>query len=157
MSSLRRFQDKIDVLDLIISVLKDHEKSLSDFIEKMNTFIKEASVFKEVCGKSGISRPRIFTQRENRNIISVECRRWSDFREVSMGARLVAFEMRDGGLYITSMSNGFIFKHLHRLLGSEAVTSLPPESLDVGNVKRWLSDELKVPENRIVEGHLSEP
>ena len=157
MSSLRRFQDKIDVLDLIISVLKDHEKSLSDFIEKMDTFIKEVSVFKEVCGKSGISRPRMFTQRDNRNIISVECERWSDFKEVSMGARLVAFEVRDGGLYITSMSNGFIFKHLHRLPSSEAVTSFSTESLDVGNVKRWLSDELKVPENRIVEGHLSEP
>ena len=101
MSSLRRFQDKIDVLDLIISVLKDHEKSLSDFIEKMDTFIKEVSVFKEVCGKSGISRPRMFTQGDNRNIISVECERWSDFKEVSMGARLVAFEMRDGGLYLS--------------------------------------------------------
>ena len=157
MSSLRRFQDKIDVLDLIINVLKDHEKSLSDFIEKMDTFIKEVSVFKEVCGKSGISRPRMFTQGDNRNIISVECERWSDFKEVSMGARLVAFEARDGGLYITSISDGFIFKHIHRLPSSEAITFLSPESLDVGNVKRWLSDELKVPENRIVEGYLSEP
>ncbi|RLG08921.1 MAG: hypothetical protein DRN64_04540 [Thaumarchaeota archaeon] len=157
MSSLRRFQDKIDVLDLIINVLKDHEKSLSDFIEKMDTFIKEVSVFKKVYGKSGISRPRMFTQRDNRNIIFVECERWSDFKEVSMGARLVAFEVRDGGLHITSISDGFIFKHLHKLPSSEAVTSLSPESLDVGNVKCWLSDELKVPENRIVEGHLSEP
>ena len=157
MSSLRRFQDKIDVLDLIISILKDHEKSLSDFIEKMDAFIKEVSVLKKVGEENRISRPRRFTQRDNCNVISVGCRRWSDFREVSMGARLVVFEVRDGGLYITSMSNGFIFKHFHKLPGSEAVTSLPPESLDVGNVKRWLSDELKVPENRIVEGHLFEP
>ena len=162
MSSLRRFQDKIDVLDLIISILKDHEKNLSDFVDKMDAFIKRISVFEKDTEKGVVSQREGFTPGGNRCIVSVKCKRWSDFRDVSMGAPLVAFELRDSGLYITSVSDRFIFKYLEKIPDTKGVTFVhlgkpgcrKVLSLNPISVRRWLSDELKVPENRIIEGDL---
>ena len=43
MSSRSRFDDRIDILDIIISILKDHEESLSNIVDRLEAVSKTFS------------------------------------------------------------------------------------------------------------------
>ncbi len=163
MSSRPRFQDKIDVLDILISILKDHEGNLSNTVDKLDAFIKNlSSLEKKIAKVEQILQHKKFTPVNDRRFIYVECKKWSEFREVSTGASLVAFEAEEKTLSISSAFREIIFKYSEDLpWGDDEINMQSGDlvcckvlNLDSFSVRRWLSEELKVPEDKIVEGRL---
>jgi len=96
-----------------------------------------------------------------RHLSVVACRKWSEFKEVSSDASLVAFEINVWNEFsITSVCSGFIFRYSEKLPayqhGMKIEDSVCHEvlNLDPADLRCWLSDELNVPDHRIVEGGL---
>jgi len=156
------FEDKIDILDLIISILKDHEESLSNFVDRLEVFIKNlSSLEKKISNLDKIPQPGRSTS-EDRRILLVECKRWSDFKDINAGASLVAFETEDNALSVSSASRDFIFRYSEKLPDvDDSMTVHSGDSvcrkvscLNPLGVRRWLSEELRVPEDKIIEGRL---
>ena len=163
MSSLPRFQDKIDVLDMIISILKDHEENLSNIVDKLDTFVENFSSLEKKIAMIGQGLQNAkFAHRKERRMLLVECRNWSEFREMSIGASLVAFEIAKDLLSVSSASSEFVFKYSEKLPPVDSLTALQPgdtshreaSSPNSLGIRAWLSEELKVAEHRILEGKL---
>jgi len=98
----------------------------------------------------------------DRRFVLVECKRWAEFKDVSGGASLIAFETGDNILSVSSASSEFVFKYTEKLLEDDAVSAHPEDSvrrkilnLNPLNVRRWLSEELKTSEDKIIEGRVS--
>jgi len=139
-----RFQEKIDVLDLIIDVLRDHEEKLSrsigkfdevhqgmyDFVEKLKILDKilerlEGLKVKNVVKATGINGP----------LAKVACNDWATFQAASRGALLVTFEVSEGQVTISSITDLFVFTYsdgiieLMGMIGEGAI--------------RWIREALK--------------
>jgi len=156
------FQEKIDVLDIIISILKDHEENLSKIIDRFDSVCEDISAFEEKVS------------------LLDKC-----LERLSQGALLVAFEVVGDRFFFSSVSDLFIFTYSAGFPESTALMNrrirgwlkTHPETPDEETVpsrgfaskdgeaayeivvspkmvKRWLSQELGIPESKIVEGRI---
>jgi len=189
MTTHSEFQEKMDVLDLIISILRDHEETLSKLADRFdaicngvpdlgqNLSLLERSLdrldglqVKSVVGAGGLKGP----------LVAVSCKDWQTFRSASQGALMVAFEVLGELLFVSSVSDLFIFTYTESLpevkklidggkeirledhleeerfevLSSKDEDQASDEVLKPETVKRWLESELGVPEGKIVEGRV---
>ena len=143
------FQSKIDVLDLLISILKDHEENLSESIDKIGGILQNRNVISE--------------KEPHHPLAFVDCLRWSDFKRASVGASLVGYKIDIWNeFFIVSVGRRFVFRHSEKLPRSKNDVKLEDTvcskvlNLDSTGFRHWLSEELKVPENRIIEGNLEQ-
>ncbi len=191
MSAHSAFQDKMDVLDIIISILRDHEEALSTLADRFEDACNNISAFgdrisaldgSQECLKGrGVARLVEAAGRKG-PLGAIQCKDWLAFRSLSHGALLAAFEASDDDLVFSSVTDLFVFTHsepfteVARLMGgmfgkwvedqSEAgnAESAPSRGflsqdefpdcepvLSPTRVKKWLSVELAVPEERVVE------
>ena len=139
-----KFQEKIDVLDLIIDVLKDHEENLCRITEKFDEFHQEMCTFaeklslldrflkrleglkvKDVVEAIGVNGP----------LVKVKCNDWAAFQAASRGALLVTFEISEDQVVVSSITDLFVFIY----------SSGVPEFMGlVGEVAgRWIGKILK--------------
>ncbi len=187
MSSRSRFQkNKIDVLDMLINILKSHEENLSEFADRLDASINNISSshgriakLNQILDQENISdivdkldvftdnissivkNLREFTTKNGHHLAIADCKRWSEFKEASMGASLVAFEVDMWNvLSVTSVGQKFIFRYSEKLPASRndvtAEDSIYGELLtpDTLRLRRWLSEELNIPVEKIIEGNL---
>lgn len=188
MSSHSSFQGKIDVLDLLINILKSHEESLSDIVDKLDTFLdnlslaqKKISKLDQILKRENLSHilekldlfvdnlssviEKISTESASENgwrVSVMDCKEWLEFRKASVSASLVAFETDIWNVFsVTSRSREFIFRYSEKLPVSR--NDIMPEDsicrkvsdLDTRSLRHWLSQELEVPKDRIIQGNLS--
>ena len=187
MSPHTRFQkNKIDVLDMLISILKSHEEGLSEFADRLENFIDNISLSQgkiaglnqilqhenvsDIASKLDFLVDNIssileniveFTSENGHHLAIVDCRKWSEFRDASTGTSLVSFEIDMWNIFsIASVCRRFIFRYSEKLPASEddvisedsiCRNLLNPDSL---RLRRWLSEELNIPEEKIIEGNL---
>ena len=186
MPSPTRSENKIDVLDMLITILKDHEESLSDIVDRLGAFIGSLSLVQKksrnldqisqqetlshITGKLDVFIENLssiienigeFASENGRRLAVADCRKWSEFKEVSTGASLVAYETDMWNIFsISSLCREFVFRYSERLPVSQN-DMMPGDSvchkvlnLEPSNLRRWLSKELKVSKDKIVEGNL---
>jgi len=195
MPSGKEFQEKVDVLDILISILRDHEESLQKIAERFDAVCNEVQSFEEkaavldrvlehlggqkmrtIVGATGTKGP----------LVTVNCKSWQSFKGASQGALLVAYEvageqanfssvsdlsvftfsgeLNETSLRISKGAKRWIEKALNMAEEDDASESDEDVSADgesayktVVNsktVKRWLSEETCVPEDRVVEGRV---
>ena len=189
-----KFQEKVDVLDLIIEVLKDHEENLSGIIGKFDEIHREMDAFAEKLGLldrllerlEGLKVKNVVEATGiNGPLAKVGCNDWTVFRAASRGALLVTFEVSEEQVTISSITDLFVFTYsdgileLMRLIGEGPVrwirevlkngksrivssSSFPPKSDEFAYetvvkpevLRRWLSSELGVPQDKIVHGRV---
>lgn len=108
MSYDEEYVKKINALDLIIDVLKAHEKNLDTLLSKLETIIetREAGAKKE---KLEISEP---PRREPRFL---QCRRWTEFKERSRGADQVSFKVKNNAFIVDSEVDGETYRYTENL------------------------------------------
>ena len=125
MPSYSRFKGKIDVLDLIIEVLKDHEETLSDLVERFDEISRKMTVLDENINLLGSILERLGELRVkgivkasgiNGPLTRIECNDWETFRSSSQGALIVAFELSGGEVMVSSVTDLFIFTFSGELL-----------------------------------------
>jgi len=194
MSAHSAFQEKMDVLDIIISILRDHEEELSKLADRFEGACNDISACRDrisapvgplECSK--VTRVARLIERvvPKGPLVTIECKDWLAFRSMSHGALLAAFEASDDSLVFSSVTDLFVFTYSERstevgrmmggMLGNLA--ELRPEArngdrvplprflsqddfpdcepvLSPTSVKKWLSVELAVPEEKIVEARV---
>ncbi len=209
------FQEKIDVLDLIINILKEHEESLEGLADRLEGMINnlhgvevEISNLNETLAHFSFSKtanPLIVPSQANgtKPLTLIDCREWTEFKDRSKKARMVAFQVKEKVFSVSSFSNGVVFKYSETLpevrfqVGDESkqfavekISFNDPDDLslifekrlkcglgvtvrcsnfnlsegerlfqlsyhvDSVTTKHWLSKELDVPKENIIEGNI---
>ena len=186
MPSPTRSQNKIDVLDMLISILKDHEENLSDVVDRLGAFFESLSLIQKKSRKLDqisqeenlsnitdkldvfidnlsaiVENIREFTSENGGRLAVADCRKWSEFKKVSTGASLVAYEIDMWNVFsISSLCRELFFRYSERLPVSQ--NDMIPENsvcrkilnLDPSSLRTWLSKELRVSKDKIMEGNL---
>ncbi|RJS90685.1 hypothetical protein CW705_05740 [Candidatus Bathyarchaeota archaeon] len=185
-----KFEEKIDVLDLIINVLRDHEENLSRTLENFDDVHQRISAFAEKLNLldkilerlDGLKVKRIIEATGiNGPLVKVKCNDWATFRAASQGALLVTFEISEGNVTVSSITDLFVFIYndgipeLMSVMGSgimrwvskimkngeSAVESFDllhfqddiyEEVIDPEAFRNWLSTDLKISKEKIIHG-----
>lgn len=147
----------LEALDFIINVLKEHEKDLDRLIDKLG----KTTVSSEKIGKV---EERITTiQNEITSLIKLvsalsetppraqgatvvfKCKNWDEFKNLAKGADAVSLNFKPGERAFQSdvLKGGRVLTYTGELPKGAAL------------LKKWLSNELEVSEDKIFEGVLS--
>ena len=98
------FEDKVDVIDLIINVLKEHEKTLDELVHRLEERVDTAPVVSE-----GV-RAEAF-----KPSVSVLLRRWNEFREHCVGASIIAFDVEGKRFTVSAVKDGILHSYQEEL------------------------------------------
>ncbi len=138
-------KEKMDVLDLIIETLREHEKSLDALTERLQSLVETFSS-QLTKGTAEPSAPTESVESEpsppKASYPMVECRRWDDFKKKSTQAEVVTFEIDERELRICCALSGVVYRHI--------LVFSPSSSL-----RNWLSENLGISEEKIVEGRIT--
>ena len=135
MSTDSEFQEKIDTLDLIINVLKEHEKILDKLAEKLESTVnnlktrgaegekirKSISLIDEKISSLNDAIAQFLASKTPKpaRFSLVQCEEWTDFKDKSRGARRVAFEAEEKAFTVNSMSDEEIYEYSEALAEHE--------------------------------------
>lgn len=95
----RGYDEKIDVIDLIINVLKDHEKKMDELVSRL----EEAQVT-----PAEVKAPRE-PPKQVGAVITAALKRWDEFTGRCSGAQLVAFDIAYGFFEVSAVAGGVIY------------------------------------------------
>ena len=145
--------EKMSALDFVISVLREHEKSLDAIEEKFEKLLSDLSALAAKKGeKPEGARP------SGRSSIHVSCMEWEEFRELCLEPEIVSFQIEDA-LKIKVLKGNMIYEYSEQIgrhlesLGCGIKVDFQA-SINPLKVKRFLSRELKVQENKIIHGDI---
>ena len=95
----RGFDEKIDVIDLIINVLKDHEKKMDELVSRL----EEVQVT-----PVEVKAPRE-PPKQMWAAITAVLKKWVEFTGRCSGAQLVAFDITDGFFEASAVAGGVVY------------------------------------------------
>jgi len=90
--------EKIDVIDFIINVLKEHEKNLDEEISRLEGIINTANKIKTPSGPS-----------QKTSNIKIIMNKWNEFQEKSNKPEIVSYNMKDGRINFSAFKNNTLF------------------------------------------------
>lgn len=148
LTECQRIHAEIERLrNVILESMKSHRETLSDIADRLDQILQRTNR----------------TYENDQPVVLVDCRRWSDFSEMSKGASLVAFETDMWNVFsINSSCKEFVFRYAEKLPlpsndgpPTDSIFRKVPD-LNPLSLKHWLSDELDIPEDKIIEGNFAE-
>ncbi|HDJ21574.1 MAG TPA: hypothetical protein ENF19_00030 [Candidatus Bathyarchaeota archaeon] len=86
--------EKVEVMDLIIDVLKEHERSLDELVERVELLLANGE------------RPDSPLQRAR-----VSLRDWKDFKRMAAGSGLVCFDMDESAFHCELLVGGVVYSY----------------------------------------------
>lgn len=168
---MERKQNKneaLEALDFIINVLKEHEKDLDRLISQLGIITESLGETGEISGKieniedrisnlqgeitnlvSNLSVPQSTpsnsSSHASTNPVTVKCRQWEDFKNMAACAETVSyiFKTSENTFQADALKKGKVVSYNG---------DFPPNAR---LLKLWLSKELNVAEEDIVEGVLN--
>ena len=173
--------EALEALDFIINVLKEHEKDLDRLISELGTITERLGDAGEFGGKIEKVEERLTTlQGEITNLITylstshealavppqvvqgeevqtpqiretrgppviLRCKRWEDFQKLAYQAQTLSFLYKEDekSFQVDALKNNQIITYSGDF----------PEQVSL--LKTWLSKQLSIPENKILEGILA--
>ena len=156
--------EAFEALDFIINVLKEHEKDLDRLVAELGKTSERLGGTGELSGKierveerlssiqteisnliNYISTPREAPVYSHGPAVIVRCKKWEDFKTLSTNADTVSFLFKEGDrtFQIDALKEGKVLTYSGEL----------PQ--DTRLFKIWISKELKIPEEKILEGVLA--
>lgn len=152
----------------VVDGFREHGKGMGDVIELLQRFIKNSGLGVEFERKatdvqtrfsviqsdisilisslsSPLATPDLNEERLQGPPVIIRCKQWEDFRSQALNAGTVSFLYRDEekGFQVDALKGGRVYTF------SGALTS------NVTLLRTWLSKELRVEENKVVEGILA--
>ena len=117
------FDEKIDVIDLIINVLKDHEKKLDELvsrIEKAHIINRTPTdTLEEVTPQIERASSLPVEKTSSGAPVKVKLSEWNEFRTRCESARLVAFEVVDGRFQVTALTDSVLYRYTEKIPSME--------------------------------------
>lgn len=120
-------QEKIDTLDLIIDVLKEHEKILDKLAERLESIVDDLeargaegekiresiSLIDEKISSLNEAFARFLASKipKPARFALVQCNEWTEFKDKSRGVHRVAFEVEEKTFIVNSVSDEDVFKY----------------------------------------------
>jgi len=95
------YDEKVDVIDLIINVLRDHEKTLDGLISKLEEALAGSAPIPVRTVKTEVRKPAV----------SVAMREWTEFRERCLKANLVAFEIEEKRFNVSAVKDDILYSY----------------------------------------------
>jgi len=156
--------EAFEALDFIINVLKEHEKDLDRLVAELSKTTEKLGGTGELSGKiekveerlsaiqteisnliNYISTSRQASIYSHRPAVIVRCKKWDDFKTLSTNAETVSFLFKEAerAFQIDALTEGKI------------VTYSGEFPQDTRLFKIWISKELQIPEEKILEGVLA--
>jgi hypothetical protein len=108
----RNHDEKIDVMDLIINVLKDHESKLDELVSRLESLPPpqaERADNSEAKAEYKPQRPVVGFPRQAGPAVSAVLKRWADFKLKCMSSRLVAFDTEESVFEVSALAGGVIY------------------------------------------------
>ena len=96
--------ERIDAIDFIINVLKEHEKSLDASVAKLEDIIN-----------SGMALPSRGEAKGGRSRVKVTINKWPEFREKSTGPQMLAFFTSDDKLEVSALKDDVIYVYREKI------------------------------------------
>jgi len=131
--------DKVDIIDLLISLLRDHEKKLDEIsyrlekladVDQPSPYPEEPEIKPSI---SGIS-------------VTVIVSKWSDYRERCRGSQLIAFKVTDTSIHVASLAGSIVYIYNEQIpsitLKRKEDGSTQINILDLANTQTALSGKL---------------
>ncbi len=172
--------EALEALDFIINVLKEHEKDLDRLINDLGTITEKLGDTGELSGKIEKVESRLATlQNEIANLITylstseateapillekrqkveaqqmgefrgppviLRCKQWEDFRTLAFQAQTLSFLYREAEKTFQADA----------LKSNQIITYSGEPPKETSLLRIWLSRQLDVPENKILEGILA--
>jgi hypothetical protein len=172
--------EALEALDFIVNVLKEHERDLDKLISELATVTEQMGDTSEISGKVDKVEEKINgLQKEVSNLLScfsgdvkvlpsaaakqetapvanlpvsasgptvtVNCTQWEDFRSYAAGAQTVTFSYKEDEKILSAEA----------LRGNQIVSYKGPLPKFSSILKLYLSKELRVSDQSIVEGNLA--
>lgn len=172
--------EALEALDFIVNVLKEHERDLDKLISELATVTEQMGDTSEISGKVDKVEEKINgLQKEVSNLlccfqgnvkaaplpvateetapaanlpvaasgptVTVNCTQWEDFRTYAVGAQTVTFSYKEDEKVLSAEA----------LRGNQIVSYKGPLPKFSSILKLYLSKELRVSDQSIVEGNLA--
>jgi len=130
----RGYDEKIDVIDLIINVLKDHEKRMDELISRL-----------EVNPKTERALPyRDYRQTSpSRAAVTVELSKWQDFREKGSTASLVTFDIINKKFYVFALGSGILYSYVEEIPEMEIKYNKLEKNVQIESINITLTGKLE--------------
>jgi len=128
--------DKVEVMDFLINVLKDHEKSLDTLISRAEYIVEDKHVPKEII--------------QNPPGLRISLKEWEEFCDRSIESELVCFDLIDSSFHCYAITKNKVFTY------NEDIPTISYKLDDIGET--ILSDiELgeKIEKTSFLKGKLS--
>ena len=156
--------EALEAVDFIINVLKEHEKDLDRLIGQLGIITESLGETGDISGKiekiedrvtmlqeeitgliKNISPPKITSSNSHGTPVTVNCKRWEDFKKLATSADTISYLFKDNEktFQANAAKNGRVLSY----------TGEFPENANL--MKLWLSKELNIAEEAIFEGVLS--
>jgi hypothetical protein len=90
------FNERIDTVDLIVNVLKEHEKSLDTLVSQLGVIVSQLA---------------ISDSPNSNNNYRIILRRWFEFRNQCFEPEIVTFRLIGDKFYISSIKDGILYTY----------------------------------------------
>jgi hypothetical protein len=145
---------KVEALDFIINVLREHEKRLDKLAHQLES---AASSFAKAGAPPAEARTQVIAA--ERGWPSLQVARWSEFRARAQKPKTVAFQVVEGSLTISAWAGGMVFMYTERVPAGRVSLDCGYESqvsgsLDTNGLREWLAREFGMKAQKVVEGFL---
>jgi len=97
--------ERVDVIDFIINILKEHEKSLDAQIAKLEDIMNSDRAALSSQGEAKGRSPRV----------KVTINKWPEFREKSTEPRILAFSTSDDKLEVSALKDDVIYVYREKI------------------------------------------
>jgi hypothetical protein len=157
--------EALEALDFIINVLKEHEKDLDRLISQLGIITESLGETGEITGriesiedsisnlqneitntlKNIVIPQKTSTSQTSIKSVNINCKKWEDFKNLANEAETVSylFRISENTFQANAIKNGKLISYNG---------DIPPYT---HFLKLWLSKELEVSEEDIVEGALN--
>ena len=106
----RNFDEKMDVMDLIINVLKDHESKLDELVSRLESLPPHQEGSEEDSEpEDEPRRPVVGPPRHAGPVVTVVLKRWADFGSKCASSRLVAFDTEESVFEVSALAGGVVY------------------------------------------------
>ncbi|MBC8224912.1 hypothetical protein H8E65_10005 [Candidatus Bathyarchaeota archaeon] len=106
----RNFDEKMDVMDLIINVLKDHESKLDELVSRLESLPPHQEGSEEDSEPEyEPQRPVVGPPRQAGPVVTAILKRWTDFRSKCASSRLVAFDTEESVFEVSALAGGVVY------------------------------------------------
>jgi len=127
--------ERVDAIDFIINVLREHEKNLDTLVAKLENMINVEGMALSSQGEAKGGRSRV----------KVAINKWPEFCEKSMEPQVLTFNVLDDKLEVFALKDDVIYVYREKIpnlfIGSEIA-------------KSWISKELGIEGASIIFGSI---